>query len=105
MKMKINRHAYYGLVHKGVKALLLDRMGFYDDDEYRNYLGIHTGQTSCKDLSDESLRQLVNELKQQGYLEDSPRFKNVWVVIHPINHPVNSGPNWRRWQNPSAGKG
>lgn len=75
MKMKINRHAYYGLVHKGVKALLLDRMGFYDEDEYRNYLGIKTGLTSCKDLSDESLRQLVHELKQQGFLADSPKFK------------------------------
>ncbi|CDT71911.1 regulatory protein GemA [Vibrio sp. F13] len=75
MKMKINRHAYYGLVHKGVKALLNDRMGFYDDDEYRNYLGIQTGQTSCKDLSDDSLRELVAELKRQGYLEDSAKFK------------------------------
>ncbi|MEZ9545607.1 MULTISPECIES: regulatory protein GemA [Vibrio] len=75
MKMKINRHAYYGLVHKGVKALLNDRMGFYDDDEYRNYLGIQTGQTSCKDLSDDTLRELVTELKRQGYLEDSIKFK------------------------------
>ncbi|CAK1712575.1 Regulatory protein GemA [Vibrio crassostreae] len=75
MKMKINRHAYYGLVHKGVKALLNDRLGFYDDDEYRNYLGIQTGQTSCKNLSDGVLRQLVEELKQQGYLEDSLKFK------------------------------
>ncbi|MEZ8447004.1 regulatory protein GemA [Vibrio splendidus] len=75
MKMKINRHAYYGLVHKGVKALLKDRLGFYDDDEYRNYLGIQTGQTSCKNLSDGALRQLVEELKQQGYLEDSLKFK------------------------------
>lgn len=75
MKMKINRHAYYGLVHKGVKALLNDRLGFYDDDEYRNYLGIQTGQTSCKNLSDGALRQLVEELKQQGYLEDSLKFK------------------------------
>lgn len=75
MKMKINRHAYYGLVHKGVKALLNDRLGFYDDDEYRNYLGIKTGQTSCKNLSDGALRQLVEELKQQGYLEDSLKFK------------------------------
>ncbi|WP_172379774.1 regulatory protein GemA [Vibrio sp. Vb339] len=75
MKMKINRHAYYGLVHKGVKALLNDRMGFYDDDEYRNYLGIQTGQTSCKDLSDDTLRELVAELKRQGYLEDSIKFK------------------------------
>ncbi|TCL30411.1 uncharacterized protein DUF1018 [Vibrio crassostreae] len=73
--MKINRHAYYGLVHKGVKALLNDRLGFYDDDEYRNYLGIQTGQTSCKNLSDGVLRQLVEELKQQGYLEDSLKFK------------------------------
>ena len=75
MKMKINRHAYYGLVHKGVKALLNDRLGFYDDDEYRNYLGIQTGQTSCNNLSDGALRQLVEELKQQGYLEDSLKFK------------------------------
>ncbi|WGW01565.1 regulatory protein GemA [Vibrio sp. YMD68] len=75
MKMKINRHAYYGLVHKGVKALLNDRMGFYEDDEYRNYLGIQTGQTSCKDLSDDTLRELVAELKRQGYLEDSTKFK------------------------------
>ncbi|EJR3664440.1 regulatory protein GemA [Vibrio cholerae] len=75
MKMKINRHAYYGLVHKGVKALLLDRMGFFDGDEYRNYLGIQTGKTSCKDLTDGALMQLVNELKQQGYLEDSSNFK------------------------------
>lgn len=75
MKMNINRHTYYGLVHKGVKALLEDRMGFFDDDEYRNYLGITTGKTSCKALSDDELRKVVQELKQEGYLLDSPQFK------------------------------
>ncbi|WP_417883058.1 regulatory protein GemA [Vibrio rumoiensis] len=73
--MKINRRSYYGLIHKGVKALLVDRMGHFDDDEYRNYLGITTGKTSCKDLSDDELRLLVRELKAQGYLQDSPAFK------------------------------
>ncbi len=75
MKMKINRHAYYGLVHKGVKALLIDRMGFFDEDEYRNYLGITTGKTSCKALTDDQLRAVVRQLKQDGYLDDSPAFK------------------------------
>lgn len=75
MKMKINRHAYYGLVHKGVKALLEERMGFFDNDEYRNYLGITIGKTSCKDLTDDELRFLVRELRDQGYLQDSPAFK------------------------------
>ncbi|RYU41320.1 DUF1018 domain-containing protein [Aliivibrio finisterrensis] len=66
---KVNRTALYGLVHKGVKALLTDRMGFCDDDEYRNYLSLATdGKVSCKDMSDAELKQLVSHLTNEGYL-------------------------------------
>lgn len=66
----MNRNAMYGLVHKGIKALLTARMGFFDDDEYRNHLSLRTGgKTSCKTMSDGELRQLVDALKSEGFLD------------------------------------
>lgn len=64
----INRKGHYAMIHKGVTALLKDRMGFCDDDEYRNYLGITVGKTSCKDMTDEELVDLVKNLRSEGYL-------------------------------------
>jgi len=69
----MHRHTMYGLVHKGVKALLIQRLGFYDDDEYRNHLGLRTGKTSCKAMSDTELRQLVACLTQEGFLASTPK--------------------------------
>lgn len=71
----INRNKYYGMIHKGVQALLKDRMGFCDDDEYRNYLGMTVGKTSCKAMTDAELRQLVECLKQEGYLLAQPNHR------------------------------
>ncbi|MGX9455530.1 regulatory protein GemA [Photobacterium damselae subsp. damselae] len=66
--MKINRNVYYGLVHKGIKACLEQRMGFYDEDEYRNQLALRTNKTSCKDLTNTELHQLVKSLERDGHL-------------------------------------
>ena len=71
--MSINRKKYYGMIHKGVQALLKDRMGFSDDDEYRNYLGITTGKTSCKEMSDDELVEVVKGLRSEGYLNFAQR--------------------------------
>ncbi|PKF50909.1 regulatory protein GemA [Enterovibrio nigricans] len=66
---KVNRPALYGLVHKGIKALLTERMGYFDDDEYRNYLSLATGgKLSCKEMSDTELKQLVDRLTREGWL-------------------------------------
>ncbi len=75
----MNRNAMYGLVHKGIKALLTARMGFFDDDEYRNHLSLRTGgKTSCKAMSDGELRQLVDALKSEGFL-DAPCSESLKV--------------------------
>ncbi|MCE7729641.1 regulatory protein GemA [Vibrio campbellii] len=71
--MEINRNKYYGMIHKGVHTLLKDRMGFSDDDEYRNYLGLTVGKTSCKDMSDEELIEMVKGLRSEGYLNFNNR--------------------------------
>ncbi len=71
--MKLKRHTYYGLIHKGVKALLLERFGFYNDDEYRNYLGLLMGKTSCKAMTDAELNHLIEHLKGEGFLENVKR--------------------------------
>ena len=69
MTYKINRKSYYAMVHKGVNALIKDRFGYVDDDEYRNYLALTIGKTSCKDMSDDELRSVVQNLRSEGYLE------------------------------------
>ncbi len=69
----INRKGYYGMIHKGVHALLNDRMGFCDDDEYRNWLSINTGKTSCTTMSDEELVSIVKQLREAGYIQFSHR--------------------------------
>lgn len=64
----INRNGHYAMIHKGVNALLKDRMGFSDDDEYRNWLAITTGKTSCKSLTDDELIVVVKQLRESGYI-------------------------------------
>ncbi|EOW2077605.1 regulatory protein GemA [Vibrio mimicus] len=64
----INRNGHYAMIHKGVQALLKERMGYYDDDEYRNWLAINTGKTSCKALNDEELMRTVKLLRESGYI-------------------------------------
>lgn len=68
MKHKINRKGHYAMIHKGVNDLLRDRMGYTDDDEYRNYLALTIGKTSCKDMTDDELKSVVNNLRGEGYL-------------------------------------
>ncbi len=69
----MERNAMYGLVHKGIKELLIHRMGFFDEDEYRNHLSLRTGKASCKELSNHQLRQLIDCLKQEGYLQQQAK--------------------------------
>ncbi|MBE8578628.1 regulatory protein GemA [Vibrio sp. OPT18] len=70
---KINRKGHYAMIHKGVNALLKERMGYTDDDEYRNYLAMTIGKTSCKEMSDEELVQVVINLRNEGYLDHPKR--------------------------------
>lgn len=69
----INRKGHYAMIHKGVNALLKDRMGYTDEDEYRNYLALTIGKTSCKDMSDDELVSVVKNLRSEGYLEHTKR--------------------------------
>ncbi|SFF12536.1 regulatory protein GemA [Nitrosomonas sp. Nm166] len=53
------------MVHIAAQHLDLEHGSF----EYRAWLEKLTGKSSCKDLTDKQLNDLVNQLKQQGYLE------------------------------------
>ena len=53
------------MVHIAAQHLDLESGGF----EYRAWLEKLTGKSSCKDLTDKQLYDLVNQLSQLGYLE------------------------------------
>ncbi|MEZ8823202.1 hypothetical protein AB4259_02385 [Vibrio amylolyticus] len=71
--MDIYRHTYYGLIHHGIKSLLVDRIGHFTEMEYHEYLSLMTGKSSCFAMSDEELRSAVDNLRCEGYLEDMKR--------------------------------
>ncbi|AUI86393.1 hypothetical protein BS333_08340 [Vibrio azureus] len=68
--MTIHRHTYYGLIHHGIKALLLDRVGHYTEEEYHQYLNLMTGKSTCFTMSYDELEATVDNLLHEGYLED-----------------------------------
>ncbi|MGC9401684.1 MULTISPECIES: hypothetical protein [Vibrio] len=68
--MDIHRHTYYGLIHHGIKTLLVDRIGHFTEAEYHEYLNVMTGKSCCFSMSDEELRSAVDNLRTEGYLED-----------------------------------
>ncbi|WP_413788369.1 hypothetical protein [Vibrio campbellii] len=49
--MMLHRHTYYGLIHHGIKTLLLDRVGHYTEEEYHQYLNLMTGKSTCFTVS------------------------------------------------------
>ncbi|MGP8307651.1 hypothetical protein [Vibrio sp. YIC-376] len=75
------RQTYHRLIHHGVKALLLDRVGYYTEEKYHQYLSLMTGKTSCFSMSDEELAATVDNLLGEGYLEEVktriPKFQDV----------------------------
>ncbi|EHD2241232.1 hypothetical protein JRK37_002332 [Vibrio vulnificus] len=71
--MTLHRRTYYGLIHHGMKALLLDRIGHFTEDEHHHYLGITTGKTTCFSMTDDELEVTVENLRTEGYLEDMKR--------------------------------
>ncbi|WP_428798329.1 hypothetical protein [Vibrio kasasachensis] len=70
----MNRHAYYDLIHHGIKSLLTDRMGQFSEPEYPQYLSLIIGKDSCSSMSDEELITAVDSLRSEGYLEDMKAF-------------------------------
>ncbi|WP_047043639.1 hypothetical protein [Vibrio mexicanus] len=71
--MDIHRHTYYGLIHHGIKSLLVDRVGHFTELDYHEYLSLMTGKSSCFSMSNEELQLTVDNLKSEGYLEDLKR--------------------------------
>ncbi|WP_070965226.1 hypothetical protein [Vibrio sonorensis] len=71
--MEIHRHTYYRLIHHGIKSLLVDRLGHFTECEYHEYLCLMTGKSSCFSMSDDELVLTVDNLKEEGYLEDIKR--------------------------------
>ncbi|MGF1720538.1 hypothetical protein L4D20_10925 [Vibrio kyushuensis] len=71
--MDIHRHTYYGLIHHGIKTLLVDRIGHFTEMEYHEYLNLMTGKSCCFSMSDAELRSAVDNLRNEGYLEDMKR--------------------------------
>ncbi|MGR5069123.1 MULTISPECIES: hypothetical protein [Vibrio] len=68
--MLLHRHTYYRLIHHGIKALLLDRVGHFTEERYHQYLLMTTGKSSCFTLSLEELESTVEALISSGYLDD-----------------------------------
>ncbi|MDA0147812.1 hypothetical protein [Vibrio sp. LaRot3] len=68
--MELERQTYYHLIHLGVKSLLVDRMGHFNNDEYHHTLNIMTGKSSCFSMSDDELIGTVDNLRDEGYLEE-----------------------------------
>ncbi len=68
--MTLHRQTYYGLIHHGIRALLMDRVGHFTEQEYHEYLGMITGKTTCFSMTDEELEVTLANLKSEGYLED-----------------------------------
>ncbi|MBW3694760.1 hypothetical protein EK599_03580 [Vibrio sp. T187] len=68
--MTLQRHTYYGLIHHGIKSLLLDRVGHFTEAEYHQYLDLTTGKSTCFAMSEEELELTLDNLKSEGYLED-----------------------------------
>ncbi|WP_261882921.1 hypothetical protein [Vibrio pelagius] len=68
--MTLQRHTYYGLIHHGIKTLLMDRIGHFTEHEYHEYLDLTTGKSTCFMMSEEELEQTLDNLRSEGYLED-----------------------------------
>ncbi|WP_321464014.1 hypothetical protein [uncultured Vibrio sp.] len=79
--MLASRRIYHSLIHHGVKALLMDRIGHYTEEEYHQFLNLMTGQSSSLTMTNEELATTVNNLLCEGYLEDVktriPQYQNV----------------------------
>lgn len=71
--MDIDRDTYYGLIHHGIRELVIDRIGHFSEFECHQYLGLITGKDSCFSMTDEELQIAVANLKSEGYLEDMKR--------------------------------
>lgn len=71
--MELDRTTYYDLIHHGVTSLLAERFGHHTDVDYHHYLSLTTGKSCCFAMSDEELQSVVDELKNEGYLEDIKR--------------------------------
>ncbi len=76
--MEVHRHTYYRLIHHGIKSLLADRLGHFTEIEYHQYLNVMTGKSSCFAMSDEELKLAVDNLRNEGYLEDLKRHLYNW---------------------------
>ncbi|WP_108945608.1 regulatory protein GemA [Shewanella halifaxensis] len=61
----MNRNQAYGLVHKGMKAMLQHQ---FTDDAYRAEIQKLTGQDSCKKMTDAQLTAVVEHLTRKGFL-------------------------------------
>lgn len=59
------RHKLMAMVHIASQQLNIE----HGSIEYRAWLQNLTGKQSCKDLTDEQLRELIASLRQQGCLE------------------------------------
>ena len=68
--MEVQRHTYYRLIHQGIKSLLVDRVGHFSDMEYHQCLNVMTGKSSCFSMSDEELQFTVDNLRNEGYLQE-----------------------------------
>lgn len=69
--MTMQRHCYYTLIHQGIETLLQERFGASDNSAYHQTLRDMTGKSSCFNLSDDELEQLVENLSNEGYLHNA----------------------------------
>lgn len=69
----MNRFTYYDLIHHGIRCFATDRLGAYSEPEFSMYLSLMIGKDSCSDMSDDELINAVDNLRQEGYLEEIKR--------------------------------
>lgn len=65
----MNRPALLKMIHAGARRMGWDK----DETTYRTWMEKHTGKRSCKDCTDADLSLLVDELRDLGALDPSPR--------------------------------
>lgn len=94
------RHKLMAMVHIVAQHLDIE----HGSAEYRAWLEKLAGKSSCKDLTDKQLNDLVNLLKQQGCLERKTTGKRTEPAnANPMAKNGNACPSIGVWQcNDSA---
>lgn len=85
------RRKLMAMVHIAAQQLNIE----HGSVEYRTWLQNLTGKPSCKDLTDEQLRELIATLRQQGCLERKATGSARLPEAHRTGLREFNGARWR----------